>query len=507
MAAHPDDQDGRDGVSRELFRTFLAVNRRLGAESDLEAAMHHLLEASVTLTGGRRGYLLVQRPDGLRREFESGDPNPGAQAFSRSLANRAMQLQRTLTGEDALLDRELAEMPSIKNLEQRSAVCAPFRSSSGLAGAIYVEHPGRKGVFGARDREHLEVLADQAAIAVDRMLREEQLAAELQASRRELAVARHMAARNAPVMLGKSPQMAALRQSIDKLGSHELPVLILGETGTGKELVAHAIHAAGPRRRGPFVAENCSALPAELMERELFGHVQGAFTGADRDRPGLLELAHGGTLFLDEVGDMPLPMQVKLLRALQEKAIRRIGAAEPIQIDVRVLAATHKDLRAMVAAGTFREDLYYRLAAVELRVPPLREREGDLDLLAQHFLERQNRQHGTARKLGKGALGELRRHPWPGNVRELEHAIARAHLLAEDDAIEALNLPAALRDGSEPAPAPAVAWPVVTLAEAEKRTIEAALRICGGDKTAAAKTLGTSRTALYDKIKRHGIEG
>ncbi len=494
-----------DSVSRELFRTFLAVNRRLGAERDLDRAMQVLLEAAVTLTGGRRGYLLVQRPGGVRSELAVGEGDPGARAFSRSLANRALQLQRTLTGDDALQDQDLREMPSVRDLGTRSAICAPFRSASDVAGAIYVEHAGRAGAFGDRDREHLEVLADQAAIAVDRMLREEQLAAELEHSRREVLVARHNARQKAPSMLGESPPMAALRKLIARVGDQDLPVLITGETGTGKELVANAIHQAGPRRRGPFVAENCSALPAELMERELFGHVQGAFTGADRDRPGLLELAHGGTLFLDEVGDMPPALQARLLRALQEKQIRRIGGDRTIAVDVRVLAATHKDLRAMVQAGSFREDLFFRLAAVELRVPPLRERQGDLELLASHFLQRLNQKHGRQRRLSPKALAALRAHAWPGNVRELEHVLARAFLLADGEQIEALDLPAAAGEAASPAPAPGpAAWPAITLAEAEQRTIAAALEACAGDKTAAAKLLGISRTALYAKLKRHG---
>ncbi|MEQ1634012.1 MAG: sigma 54-interacting transcriptional regulator, partial [Planctomycetota bacterium] len=383
------------GPSRELFRTFLAVNRRLASESDLDKAMNMLLESAITLCGGRTGYLLVARPDGLQREFQAGSAQAGGHAFSRSLANRSMQQQRTLTGEDALADRELKEMPSIRNLQVRSAICAPFRSGTGAAGAIYVEHAGRAGVFSEDDKTSLEVLADQAAIAVDRMLREEQLASELEHSRRELAVAQRVRGREQSTLIGDSKAMRELRAQIQKVAPLDLSVLILGETGTGKELVAQSIHQnSAVRSRGPFVAENCSALPPELMERELFGHVAGSFTGADRDRPGLLELASGGTLFLDEVGDMPPPLQSKLLRALQEKKIRRIGGSEMIDVDVRILAATHKNLRAMVQSGDFREDLFFRLAAVELQVPPLRQRDGDIDVLAQHFVAQMCRQQG-----------------------------------------------------------------------------------------------------------------
>ncbi|MGB3967889.1 MAG: sigma-54-dependent Fis family transcriptional regulator, partial [Planctomycetota bacterium] len=496
------------GPSRELFRTFLAVNRQLAQETDLDKAMRHLLDAAVTLTGGRLGYLLVARDDGMRREFQSGDAGPVGQAFSRSLAHRAMSLQRTLTGADGLADRELADMPSIRNLQVRSAVCAPFRSAGGTVGAIYVEHPGRAGAFADTDKEALEVLADQAAIAVDRMLREEALQTELLAKGRELAVVSRTRPREGSQLLGDSGPMRELRAQIDKLAPLELSVLVLGETGTGKELVARALHERSARHRGPFVAENCSALPPELMERELFGHVQGAFTGADRDRPGLLELASGGTLFLDEVGDMPPALQSKLLRALQERVIRRVGGSDTVQLDLRVLAATHRDVRAMVQRGEFREDLFFRLAAVELVVPPLRARGDDVVLLAEHFLRVHGAQRGRTLRLSPIAAAALRDYRWPGNVRELEHVIARAALLGEGDEVVDLALPRAAASGG-PAAVTGAAVPeateVMTMKEAERRAIVAALQACGGDKAKSARALGISRTALYEKLKRFGL--
>ena len=494
------------GPSRELFRTFLAVNRQLAQETDLDKAMRHLLDAAVTLSGGRIGYLLVARDDGMRREFQSGDAGPIGQAFSRSLAHRAMQLQRTLTGADGLADRDLQDMPSIKNLQVRSAVCAPFRSASGTIGAIYVEHPGRAGAFADSDKEALEVLADQAAIAVDRMLRDEALQSELSQSRRELAIVNRTTRRESTQLLGDSQPMRDLRAQIDKLAPLDLPVLILGETGTGKELVARALHERSARHRGPFVAENCSALPSELMERELFGHVQGAFTGADRDRPGLLELANGGTLLLDEVGDMPAALQVKLLRTLQEQSIRRVGGSETIQLDLRLLAATHKDLRAMVKSGAFREDLFFRIAAVELRVPSLRERGLDIAQLAEHFVQRNAAQRGRSLRLSAIAKAAMRDYRWPGNVRELEHVMARAALLCEGEEVVDLALPKQEPGASHPSAgavgASGVAGAIMTLKEAERLAIVAALQACGGDKAKTARALAISRTALYEKLKR-----
>jgi transcriptional regulator with GAF, ATPase, and Fis domain len=491
--------------SRTLFRTFLAVNRQLAQETDLDKAMRYLLDAAVTLSGGRLGYLLVAHEDGMRREIQNGEQGQQALAFSRSLAHRAMDLQRTLTGADGLADRDLQDMPSVRNLQVRSAICAPFRSAGGVTGAIYVEHPGRADVFVEADKEALEVLADQAAIAVDRMRREHALARELSASKRELQIVQRTARREPSQMLGDSAPMRDLRAQIEKLAPLDLPVLILGETGSGKELVARALHERSPRHRGPFIAENCSAMPSELMDRELFGHVQGAFTGADRDRPGLLELASGGTLLLDEVGDMPPALQAKLLRALQEKTIRRVGGSDEVPLDLRLVAATHKDLRAMVQDGTFRQDLFFRLAAVELTVPPLRARGADVVLLAEHFLGKHAQSRGRTQHLSPVAKAALTNYAWPGNVRELDHLMARAALLSDREEIVDLQLPQDPRAATEPAaPSPET---VVTLKEAERCALIAALQACGGDKAKSARALGISRTALYDKIKRHGLGG
>ncbi len=490
---------GNGSVSREIFRTFVAVNRRLAAESDLERAMTHILDTAIALTGGRSGYLLIERGGGLRREVSAGADGDQSLAYSRSMANRAVQQQHVLRSEDVLHDRDLADMPSVQNLRERSAICVPIRSADGNVGAIYVEHAGRAGVFDDHAAEHLEVLADQAAIAVDRMVRSEQLEEELETSRRELTVAKRATKRKTTEMIGDSPAMAGLRTRIEKVADSELPVLVHGETGTGKELVARALHDGSARARNAFVPLNCSAIPEQLMESELFGHKKGSFTGADADRVGLLEVASGGTLFLDEIGDMPLALQAKLLRALQEREIRRIGDSAPIAIDTRVVSATHKNLLELSDSGEFRRDLYYRLVAVELTVPPLRDRDGDIEQLAQTFLTRLNREHRRSIRWSGGALSRLGSYSWPGNVRELHHVVSRAFLLADGDQIVDVQLPDST---PETAASTRSAWPVLTLREAENRTITAALDATSGDKTKAAKLLGISRTALYDKLRR-----
>ena len=497
-----------DDVPRAIFRTFLAVNRRLAAERELERAMQSLLEAAETVTGARSSYLLVERGAGLRLELASHIGSLQDRAFSRSLANKALSAGRTMTAEDALGDRDLMDMPSVRDLRVRSALCVPFHSASGTAGALYVEHSGRAGAFGPREAELLEALADQASIAVERMLREEELTAELAHSKRDLQVVRRKLGRGREArIVGASPAIGEMQRQVEKFARSDLAVLVQGETGTGKELVARALHDASLRADHPFVSENCSAIPPDLMESELFGHTKGAFTGADADRPGLFELAGGGTLFLDEVGDMPASMQVKLLRALQEKTIRRVGGRETIPIDVRIVTATHKDLEALVREGTFREDLYFRIAAGTIRVPPLRERPGDIDLLAQHFLERSNREQGRSVRMDENGLARLRTARWPGNVRELEHVIARAFVLTEGDILDLDDLSTAARGaGPQDASADTGRWPAIPLNEAIYRTLHAALRATGGDKSAAARLLQISRTALYEKLRREAVD-
>jgi transcriptional regulator with PAS, ATPase and Fis domain len=296
--------------------------------------------------------------------------------------------------------------------------------------------------------------------------------------------------------------MRALQRKVESLRHNESNVLIQGESGTGKELVARAIHAASPRRAGPFAPVDCGALPESIIESELFGHERGAFTGA-LGAPGLFRLAHGGTLFLDEVGEIPLQVQAKLLRALQQREVRPVGGAGAVPVDIRVIAATHRDLAAMVEAGRFRLDLYYRLNVVRLEVAPLRERLDDVALLAGHFLAKHARGTRATVGLEPDALETLVRYAWPGNVRELENVIEASLALARGPRLRAedLALPAGSR--SEPPP-PAHALPL-TLEAYERCALERALRESAGDAREAARRLGIGRSTLYRKLARQGL--
>jgi DNA-binding NtrC family response regulator len=310
-------------------------------------------------------------------------------------------------------------------------------------------------------------------------------------------------------MIGQSPAMQRIFRLIAKIAPTESPVLITGESGTGKEMIAAAIHLQSRRAHRPFVPVNSSAIPEALFESELFGHVRGAFTGATADRVGLMQHADRGTIFFDEVAEMPLQVQVKLLRALQSGEIRHVGAKESIRVDVRVIAATNRDVKKALGAGTFREDLYYRLNVFHIELPPLRDRREDIPLLANYFREK------FARELGKPIIRfsdraqmHLMRYEWPGNVRELENAVERAVTLAEGSEITPADLPPAIREPRTPLLERGSAFPYpenLTLAQLEAEHIRRVLTHTAGNATRAAKTLGISRSTLWRKMREYGL--
>ncbi|MEN1941740.1 sigma-54 dependent transcriptional regulator [Luteimonas sp. MJ246] len=344
----------------------------------------------------------------------------------------------------------------------------------------------------------------------------------------ELNVRRQAQPDEAGRLLGGSPAMVELRETIAKVSRSQAPVHISGESGTGKELVARTIHAQGARAGGPFVPVNCGAIPSELMESEFFGHRKGSFTGAHADKPGLFQSADGGTLFLDEVAELPLSMQVKLLRAIQEKKVRPVGAQAEIDVDVRILSATHKDLSDLVNAGSFRHDLYYRINVIELHVPALRDRDGDLPILSDAIFARLGHaMHRTAPRLGPDALAALGSYGFPGNVRELENILERAMALADGDTITAIDLrlpggnnihspgrTAPLQGGMSAPPSPGSLNPRETassalpsyIEEIERAAIQQALTENKYNKTKAAAALGITFRALRYKLKKLGID-
>ncbi len=387
----------------------------------------------------------------------------------------------------------------------------PGLKGADLLAEVRVREPGTPVViitaFGSIESA-VEAMRAGAYHYVAKPFRMEQLLATVEGALRERQLTRGLersrgsgATRTA--IVAESPGMRRALEVVRRAAGADTPVLLLGESGTGKEVLARLLHAEGPRGPRAFVAVNCSAIPETLLESQLFGFRKGAFTDAREDRRGLVQEAEGGTLFLDEIGDMPAALQGKLLRLLQEKEIHPLGAPAPVRVDVRIVAATHRDLEALIAADRFRSDLYYRLNVIAVRIPPLRERPEDLIPLTAHFLEK----HGA--RLGRPgvtptpeALDVLRAYGWPGNVRELENAIERALVLGGRDTIGVGDLPAALR--ARPGASTAASRPA-SLAEMEREHILRTLRAAGGNRAAAARLLALDRKTLYRKLKLYGI--
>lgn len=350
-------------------------------------------------------------------------------------------------------------------------------------------------------------------VTIERALDARALTRRVHTLERELAASGSFEA-----LIGTSPAFRQACQTAVKVAATSVTVLITGESGTGKELVAAAIHRASPRRSGPYVTVNCTALPAGLLESELFGYEKGAFTDASEAHPGQFERAHGGTILLDEIGDMSLELQPKILRVLESHQIERLGSARPTPVDVRIVAATNQDLRQAVAEGRFRADLYYRLNVVTVELPPLRDRPEDIPLLATHFLQRAAARYQVERTgFSPEAMAALKAHPWPGNVRELQNTIERASILGAQPVIGLDDLPEELRSGASLPPpltatgeaprVPASQEPVLTLAEVERRHIARVLDLNGGNQSKTARDLGLKRGTLLSRMQKLGLTG
>jgi DNA-binding NtrC family response regulator len=369
---------------------------------------------------------------------------------------------------------------------------------------------------GALDFLAKPVDPDHLLLMVERALMQRRLATENILLKEELA---HR--RGAPQIIGNDPKLKQVSLALHRAASTDTTVLLEGESGTGKELFARALHALSPRADGPFVAINCAAIPETLLETELFGHEKGAFTGAAARKPGKFELAHRGTLFLDEIGDLPLALQAKILRALEEKRFERVGGTLPLQVDVRVVAATNRNLKAAVAARQYREDLYFRLSVFPITIPPLRERTEDITTLARYFIERFCRDlNKKPLTLSPAAEQELRAYAWPGNVRELQNCIERAAILTEGDTIHPRHLNLSFRDAVSAAAAEENASPWATLdwsgtladvsrrvmTEVERRKIEQAMKEAAGNRGRAAEILQISYKTLTSKLREYGLD-
>ena len=510
------DYDPRQGIrvheprKTALIRA-LELTPAIAAARDLDSLLAAIVDSAVELTGAQGGYILTIDGSGdprveVARDAKKSAVAPGDVRLSKTITTSALAASETLLIENASRDPRFAGSISIRDFWLRSVIAAPLRARDERLGVLVVEDRSRDGVFELSHVRLLDLVAAHAALAIDQAQRleratdlSERLGARATLLEDELARAVHHD--DAPLRLrtrfsrfqGSSPRLVGLLIELERCCASDLPVLVTGESGTGKELVARSIHECGAHASGPFVIVNVPALPASVFESELFGHERGAFTGAGEAREGLVASAQGGTLFLDEIGDLPLASQPKLLRFLQEHEYRPLGAERSCQSNTRVLAATNRDLRLLVAAGDFRADLYHRLRVLSVEVPPLRSRAEDVPILARHFLERDSRhQKRKTRRLSVDALERLREHDWPGNVRELENAVLRAVSSAGKPIrgpIQASELALDARPrGRRP----------VTLAEIERDAIETALRECKS-QSAAARRLGIDRSTLWRK--------
>ncbi|HZZ83812.1 MAG TPA: sigma-54 dependent transcriptional regulator [Anaeromyxobacteraceae bacterium] len=370
--------------------------------------------------------------------------------------------------------------------------------------------------FGSVD-DAVEAMRAGAYSYVTKPFRVEEVAGVLRNAAREVALGREVEGLKRAVrgrfsadgLVGQSEAMQRVRAQLREAARVGSTVLVTGRSGTGKEMAARAIHGEGPRAGGPFVPVNCAAIPEQLFESAMFGHVKGAFTGAHESRPGFLERSSGGTLFLDEVGEIPLSLQPKLLRALQEGEVMPVGATRPVGLDLRVVAATNRELAAMVRDGRFREDLYYRLDVLRIELPALAERPDDVPALAEHLLlEIADEQGAASLGITERALSALARHPWPGNVRELRNALERALLSSSGRAIDLADLPGGGDSGADGAPRAGPEGPgLVTLEELERGHVEKVLAAVGWNRSAAARILGIDRRTLFSKIQRYGLIG
>jgi transcriptional regulator with GAF, ATPase, and Fis domain len=459
---------------------------------DTSQLLNEILNTAFRTFDAERGFIaLIDENSGeLSCEFvrdNSSEQRPEKLEVSKTIMHKVLRDRVSLLTANALKDREFKDVKSVKEYSIRSAICAPLLFRGDVLGVIYLDNRASEGSFSQDDLMFLSALSHQAGIALRNSRLHRQVIQE--------NIRLENALKPRFQIIGDSEKMKKVFSTIKKVAPSDVTVLIQGDTGTGKELVARAIHSLSPRNDNPFVAVNCAAIPKELIESELFGHEKGAFTGASSARVGRFQLAHTGTIFLDEIGDMSLDMQAKVLRTLEEKEFQRVGGTKNIEVDVRVITATNKDLKKAVEEGKFREDLYYRLNVISIELPPLRERKKDIIPLVDYFIARR------VKRISSKAQQLLLSYHWPGNVRELKNVIDRAVVLGDGKVLQPEDLPHAIRRKEEIIPVP-----LDTLDEVEADHIIRVLRNTNRNKSDAARILGVTRQTLDNKIKKYKIK-
>jgi transcriptional regulator with GAF, ATPase, and Fis domain len=479
----------------ESLEKLEAFSEKLFGIYDISQLLEALMDDIVDLSKADKGFLILM--DGERpvvrvaRNIAHREVEDSQVAFSDSIVQKVMQSRRPIIVSDALHDREFSGSTSIINLRLCSVMAVPLQTKGTFLGLIYVGNDNIVNLFRPYQLDVLRVFASQAALIISSAL----LVSELQVDRKRLKD--ELQNQQFGEIIGACDSMKAIYAKIEKLAKTDISVLITGETGTGKELIAKEIHKRSVRAKGPFITINCGAIPENLLESELFGHVRGAFTGAVSNAVGKFEAADTGTLFLDEVGELAMSLQVKLLRAIQERQITRVGEARPRAVDIRILTATNRDLLDEVKAGRFREDLYYRLNVVNLHLPPLRDRGEDIVLIAQYLLTRYARDFSSKVKgFTPEAIREIRRYDWPGNIRELENRIKKAIVFSDGLFVT----PSALDF------APDELRRILPLAEAreewQREYINEVLRLNNGNRTKTARDLDVDPRTIFRHLEK-----
>lgn len=487
------ETEERSTLSIDVLQQLVELSGSMLRDTAPEHLFRTLLQGLVSLTGAEKGFVLVFQ-DGERHLAAAHNVDDGKLdlgKISDSIVNRVVERREPVIVSDAMSDARFGRAQSVVDLKLSSVMCVPLVYRQDLLGVLYLGNDSITDLFDERDLALLKIYAAQASIIVYHALMLNQLELDNRNLRTQLRQA------SQGEMVGTCSAMRSLFKVLRRVAPTDLSVLVLGETGTGKELVAREIHKLSPRASGPFVALNCGAIPENLLESELFGHRKGSFTGAVADKMGKIEAANGGTLFLDEIGEMPMNLQVKLLRVLQERVIERVGDLTPRPVDIRVVAATHRDLQALIAEAQFREDLFYRLNEMTLNLPPLRDRGEDIALLAQYFLNmHRERYNARVRGFTNQALLAMKHYYWPGNVRELESRVKKA-LIMSDRALlnpDDLGLDAGVKREIKP------------LAEAQEEFkigyIRSVLDLNNWNKAQTARDLGVDARTIFRYIEK-----
>jgi transcriptional regulator with GAF, ATPase, and Fis domain len=487
--------DETDGGEIAGLRKLYEFSQRLMEIKDVSELLKTLMDAVIEATHADKGFLLLVRDEtpeiAVARNMRQEDIPDGVRHLSDSIVSKVLTQRRPLIVSDALHHEEFKTSESVMNLKLCSVMCAPLIAQGQLLGLLYVGNDNVVNLFEEKSLDVLTVFAGQAALILQNALLLNQLKSDRDRLQEKLEFKRF------GDIVGSCPGLVEVFKKVEKVAGTDISVLITGETGTGKELIAREIHNRSPRKNGPFVVVNCGAIPENLMESELFGHVRGAFTGAVATRQGKFQQADGGTLFLDEIGEMPVTLQVKLLRALQERVVIKVGDSKPERCDIRVVAATHRNLEERIRTGEFREDLYYRLNVVNLHLPPLRERGDDVIVIAKFLLQKYAEEYGSRVKgFTPNALIAMRKYAWPGNVRQLENRIKKALVLCDRSLIgpEDLDLfPEALE-------------PIMSLTQAredfQRRYILEVLERNNGNRTKTARDLGVDPRTIFRYLER-----